>query len=331
MPPISPRLTPIAGHPRYHFVQGRHLRPRRRRREPSRQFQPDAVMHLAAESHVDRSIDGLAAFIETNIVGTYALLEAALRLLARACQPGRRRLPLPSRLDRRGLRLARARAASSPKTRPTTPNSPYSACKAAVRSSGARLAPHLWAAGRRHQLLQQLRALPVSRKADPAHHPQCARGQAAAGLRRPARMCATGSMSRIMRARCCSGPEARPVGETYNVGGTQRADQSRRGRADLRHSMIERPPRGAPHRATDHLRRRPARPRPPLRHRCDARSSASSAGSRGRPSRAASTRPCAGISTTAAWWEPLRADIYPGERLGLLEPASRQENWNHLI
>jgi dTDP-glucose 4,6-dehydratase len=39
--------------------------------------QPDAVMHLAAESHVDRSIDGPAEFIETNIVGTYQLLEAA--------------------------------------------------------------------------------------------------------------------------------------------------------------------------------------------------------------------------------------------------------------
>jgi dTDP-glucose 4,6-dehydratase len=40
------------------------------------QHQPDAVMHLAAESHVDRSISGSAAFIETNIVGTYTLLEA---------------------------------------------------------------------------------------------------------------------------------------------------------------------------------------------------------------------------------------------------------------
>jgi len=41
------------------------------------QHQPGAIMHLAAESHVDRSIDGPAAFIETNIVGTYTLLEAA--------------------------------------------------------------------------------------------------------------------------------------------------------------------------------------------------------------------------------------------------------------
>lgn len=41
------------------------------------EFRPTAVMHLAAESHVDRSIDGPAAFIETNVVGTYTLLEAA--------------------------------------------------------------------------------------------------------------------------------------------------------------------------------------------------------------------------------------------------------------
>lgn len=41
------------------------------------EHQPDAVMHLAAESHVDRSIDGPSAFIETNIVGTYTLLEVA--------------------------------------------------------------------------------------------------------------------------------------------------------------------------------------------------------------------------------------------------------------
>lgn len=45
--------------------------------------QPDVVMHLAAESHVDRSIDGPAAFIQTNILGTYTLLEAARSYWAR--------------------------------------------------------------------------------------------------------------------------------------------------------------------------------------------------------------------------------------------------------
>ena len=40
-------------------------------------YQPDIIMHLAAESHVDRSIDGPGEFIQTNIVGTYVLLEEA--------------------------------------------------------------------------------------------------------------------------------------------------------------------------------------------------------------------------------------------------------------
>src|SRR5689334_13247069 len=43
------------------------------------QYAPEAVMHLAAETHVDRSIDGPAAFIQTNVIGTYTLLEAARR------------------------------------------------------------------------------------------------------------------------------------------------------------------------------------------------------------------------------------------------------------
>lgn len=47
------------------------------------QYQPDLVMHLAAESHVDRSIDGSQAFIETNIVGTYTLLEVARKYWAK--------------------------------------------------------------------------------------------------------------------------------------------------------------------------------------------------------------------------------------------------------
>ncbi|WP_439237413.1 dTDP-glucose 4,6-dehydratase [Klebsiella quasipneumoniae] len=46
------------------------------------EFQPDIVMHLAAESHVDRSIDGPAAFIQTNLIGTFTLLEAARQYYA---------------------------------------------------------------------------------------------------------------------------------------------------------------------------------------------------------------------------------------------------------
>ncbi len=61
---------------RYRFLQA-DIADRERVSEALLEFQPDAIMHLAAESHVDRSIDGPAEFIQTNIVGTYQLLEAA--------------------------------------------------------------------------------------------------------------------------------------------------------------------------------------------------------------------------------------------------------------
>uniref|UniRef100_UPI001A8C00EE dTDP-glucose 4,6-dehydratase n=1 Tax=Vibrio parahaemolyticus TaxID=670 RepID=UPI001A8C00EE len=69
-------LVDVAGSDRYYFEQVDICD----RTELDRVFsehQPDMVMHLAAESHVDRSIDGPAAFIETNVMGTYHLLEAA--------------------------------------------------------------------------------------------------------------------------------------------------------------------------------------------------------------------------------------------------------------
>jgi dTDP-glucose 4,6-dehydratase len=69
-------LTPVAGSPGYHFLKA-DICDRAAMDQAFASFAPDAVIHLAAESHVDRSITGSAAFIETNIVGTYTLLEAA--------------------------------------------------------------------------------------------------------------------------------------------------------------------------------------------------------------------------------------------------------------
>ncbi|WP_439842392.1 dTDP-glucose 4,6-dehydratase [Aeromonas taiwanensis] len=69
-------LAEVADHPRYAFERV-DICDRPALDRLFAEHQPDAVMHLAAESHVDRSISGPAAFIETNIVGTYTLLEAA--------------------------------------------------------------------------------------------------------------------------------------------------------------------------------------------------------------------------------------------------------------
>jgi dTDP-glucose 4,6-dehydratase len=83
-------LTDVASHPRHRFVQAditdaallRHL---------FADFAPDWVMHLAAESHVDRSIDGPGAFIQTNVVGTFTLLQAARAHFESLTGPARER------------------------------------------------------------------------------------------------------------------------------------------------------------------------------------------------------------------------------------------------
>jgi dTDP-glucose 4,6-dehydratase len=69
-------LAEVDSHPNYHFIQA-DICDAETIEQLFNQHQPDAVMHLAAESHVDRSIDGPADFVQTNLVGTYTLLEAA--------------------------------------------------------------------------------------------------------------------------------------------------------------------------------------------------------------------------------------------------------------
>ena len=70
-------LADLAGHPNYHFEQVDLCDPAALQTVFSK-HPPDAVMHLAAESHVDRSIDGPGEFIQSNIVGTFNLLQASL-------------------------------------------------------------------------------------------------------------------------------------------------------------------------------------------------------------------------------------------------------------
>ena len=70
-------LSSIEGSERYHFVQA-DICDAKAMENVFAKYQPDYVMHLAAESHVDRSIDGPADFMQTNIIGTFILLESAL-------------------------------------------------------------------------------------------------------------------------------------------------------------------------------------------------------------------------------------------------------------
>ena len=92
-------------------------------------FQPDAVMHLAAESHVDRSIDGPSAFIQTNIVGTYNLLEAA-RTYFSTLEPNRKERFRFLHVSTDEVYGSLGESGLFTESTPYDPHSPYSASKA---------------------------------------------------------------------------------------------------------------------------------------------------------------------------------------------------------
>ena len=92
-------------------------------------FQPDAILHLAAESHVDRSIDSPSAFIDTNIVGTYRLLEATLRYW-QALSPARQKAFRFHHVSTDEVFGTLGDSGAFSEESPYRPNSPYAASKA---------------------------------------------------------------------------------------------------------------------------------------------------------------------------------------------------------
>jgi dTDP-glucose 4,6-dehydratase len=122
-------LAGVLEHPRHVFAQG-DIADRELVTRLLREHAVDAVVNFAAESHVDRSIDGPAAFIETNVVGTFNLLDCARDYW--------RELDEPSRRAFRFLHVSTDEVYGSlgptgafTETTPYAPNSPYSASKAA--------------------------------------------------------------------------------------------------------------------------------------------------------------------------------------------------------
>ncbi len=121
-------LDPIAGSPHYKFIQA-DICDAEEMHRIFRETQPDGILHLAAESHVDRSIDGAAAFIQTNLIGTFNLLEAARNYWADLSQPRKDAF--------RFLHVSTDEVYGSlgpgdlfRETTPYDPSSPYSASKA---------------------------------------------------------------------------------------------------------------------------------------------------------------------------------------------------------
>ncbi|WP_068300261.1 dTDP-glucose 4,6-dehydratase [Pararhodobacter sp. CCB-MM2] len=122
-------VAPVADSPLYRFEQA-DIRDRAALDRIFAEHEPDAVMHLAAESHVDRSIDGPGDFIETNITGTYNMLEAARTYWTRKGRPESFRFHHISTDEVFGS-LPADPAVKFTEDTPYDPRSPYSSSKAA--------------------------------------------------------------------------------------------------------------------------------------------------------------------------------------------------------
>lgn len=122
-------LADVADCPRYRFLHA-DLADERAVRRALHEFRPDAVLHLAAESHVDRSIDAPAAFLRTNVTGTFHLLQAAREHCEGLQGEARSRFRFlhVSTDEVFGSLSAQGRFSESS---PYRPNSPYAATKAA--------------------------------------------------------------------------------------------------------------------------------------------------------------------------------------------------------
>ena len=121
-------VASVADDPHYAFEHA-DIRDRPALERSFQSHQPDAVMHLAAESHVDRSIDGPGDFIETNITGTFNMLEAARKYWVEKGKPDRFRFHHISTDEVFGSLPADPSIKFTEDT-PYDPRSPYSASKA---------------------------------------------------------------------------------------------------------------------------------------------------------------------------------------------------------
>jgi dTDP-glucose 4,6-dehydratase len=281
------------------------------------EFKPDRVYHLAAESHVDRSITGAADFVNTNIVGTYTLLEETRRFWSALSEP--------RRSDFRFLHVSTDEVYGSlgetgffTEVTPYDPSSPYSASKAA--------SDHLAIAWHRTY------GLPVvvsncSNNYGPYHFPEklipliilnALHGK-------PLPIYGNGSNVRDWlyvedhaRALHVIGTRGR-LGEKYNVGG-----RNERRNIDVVHricSVVDTMrPAGAPRSSLIHFVT--DRPGHDQRYAIDAARLEQELGWK------AQNDFDSGIESTVAWylanewwWRPLREKVYAGERLGVLAKA----------
>ncbi len=278
-------------------------------------FDPDVVVHLAAESHVDRSIDGPAAFVETNVVGTFALLQAALAHWRGLPPPRRERFRFHHVSTDEVYGSLGAEGRFTEQT-PYDPRSPYSASKAA--------SDHLVSAWHHTYGLPTL-ITNCSNNYGPFHFPEklipLVTLRALAGEELP--VYGRGENIRDWlfvedHARALEAVFERGApGETYNIGGDaeRRNIDVVRGICAILDRLRPRPD-GLPH--AGQIRFVQDRPGHDLRYAIDAGKIRRQLGWAPRESfESGLEKTVAWYLGNEAWWRPIQERTYAGQRLGL--------------
>ncbi|MCJ8510588.1 dTDP-glucose 4,6-dehydratase [Rhizobium lemnae] len=312
-------LDPVIDNPAHRFVQA-DICDAAAVSEVFKTFEPTRIYHLAAESHVDRSITGAKDFVETNVIGTFTLLEAARRYW--------NDLDGSSKDSFRFLHVSTDEVYGSlgaeglfSETTPYDPSSPYSASKAA--------SDHLAVAWHRTYWLPTL-VSNCSNNYGPYHFPEKLIPLIILNALHGKSLPVYGDGSNIRdwlyvedhaKALHLIASEGR-LGETYNVGG-----RNERRNIDVVKAVCEILDRLAPksHPHADLITYVTDRPGHDARYAIDATKLESELGWRAHENFET------GIEKTVrwyldneSWWRPLRDKVYTGERLGVLatEPTA---------
>lgn len=303
-------LAPIANSPRYHFEK-QDICDAKALDALFEKYRPDAVVHLAAESHVDRSISRSDVFVRTNIFGTYALLEATRRYLSSQKLPDFRFVHVSTdevygSLGEHGLFTERT---------PYDPSSPYSATKAA--------SDHLVRAW------QRTYALPVivsncSNNYGPYHFPEKLIPLMILNAldRKPLPVYGNGSNVRDWlyvedhaRALGLILTRGRP-GESYNIGGSNERTNLHVVRQVCSWMDKLRPTDHSHHELIQFV---PDRPGHDQRYAIDASKLENELGWQAQETfESGIEKTVRWYLSNSAWWQPLREKVYAGERLGVL-------------
>ena len=191
-----------------------HLRRSGARSTSFTDYKPDWIMHLAAESHVDRSIDGPGAFIQTNVIGTFNMLQSARRSLRRHSKAPRLKPASVSFLhvstDEVYGSLGAETVDSSLRPRPTTRIRPTRRAKAASDHLARAWADTYGLAGINHELLKQLRPLSIPRETHPSRYPQGPARRSQSPSTAKAKTSATGSTWAITQMRSIQSSQTAP-------------------------------------------------------------------------------------------------------------------------